>query len=53
MGWVGVAEGRVGAGKAAGLGWGWFFVLTTAAALPALGLMLWLLRRMPAEAAAR
>ena len=38
---------------AAGLGWGWFFVLTTAAALPALGLMLWLLRRMPAEAAAR
>jgi PAT family beta-lactamase induction signal transducer AmpG len=37
---------------AAGLGWGWFFVLTTVAALPALGLMLWLLWRMPAEAAA-
>ncbi len=32
---------------AAGLGWGWFFALTTAAALPALCLMLWLLRRMP------
>ena len=35
---------------AAGLGWGWFFVLTTLAALPALAMMLWLLRRMPAEA---
>jgi PAT family beta-lactamase induction signal transducer AmpG len=29
---------------AAGLGWGWFFVLTTLAALPALAMMLWLLR---------
>ena len=33
---------------AAALGWGPFFVMTTAAALPALCLMLWLLRKMPA-----
>ena len=32
---------------AEGLGWPWFFVLTTAAALPAMAIMLWLLRRLP------
>jgi PAT family beta-lactamase induction signal transducer AmpG len=32
---------------AEGLGWTPFFLLTTAAALPAMGLMLWLLRRVP------
>jgi PAT family beta-lactamase induction signal transducer AmpG len=31
------------------LGWASFFLLTTAAALPALGLMLWLLRAVPAN----
>ncbi len=31
------------------LGWSWFFTLTTAAALPAMGIMLWLLRRLPPE----
>jgi PAT family beta-lactamase induction signal transducer AmpG len=34
---------------AATLGWTPFFLLTTAAALPAMGLMLWLLRRLPPE----
>lgn len=34
---------------AEGLGWSWFFVLTTVAALPAMGIMLWLLRRLPPE----
>ncbi len=29
------------------LGWSPFFLLTTAAALPAMGIMLWLLRRLP------
>jgi PAT family beta-lactamase induction signal transducer AmpG len=29
------------------MGWPWFFVLTTAAALPAMVIMLWLLRRLP------
>jgi PAT family beta-lactamase induction signal transducer AmpG len=39
---------------AEGLGWSGFFLLTTAAALPAMAVMLWLLRRYPprAEAAA-
>jgi PAT family beta-lactamase induction signal transducer AmpG len=32
---------------AEGLGWSWFFVLTTAAALPAMAIMLWLLKRLP------
>jgi PAT family beta-lactamase induction signal transducer AmpG len=32
---------------AAGLGWSWFFLLTTAAALPAMGLMFFLLKRVP------
>lgn len=32
---------------AEGLGWSWFFLLTTAAALPAMGIMLFLLRRLP------
>ena len=31
------------------LGWPGFFLLTTAAALPAMGIMLWLLRRLPPE----
>jgi PAT family beta-lactamase induction signal transducer AmpG len=31
------------------LGWRHFFLLTTAAALPAMGIMLWLLRRLPPE----
>ena len=31
------------------LGWHGFFLLTTAAALPAMGIMLWLLRRLPPE----
>ena len=34
------------------LGWQPFFLLTTAAALPAMGIMLWLLRRYPPERAA-
>lgn len=33
------------------LGWPGFFLLTTAAALPAMGIMLYLLRRLPPEAA--
>ncbi len=32
---------------AAGLGWANFFLLTTAAALPAMAIMLWLLARLP------
>ena len=36
---------------AAQLGWFWFFVMTTAAALPAMLLMLWLLSRLPAKPA--
>ena len=32
---------------AEGLGWSWFFVLTTAAALPAMAVMLFLLKRLP------
>ncbi|NKC33864.1 AmpG family muropeptide MFS transporter [Falsiroseomonas selenitidurans] len=32
---------------AAGLGWSWFFGLTTLAALPAMGIMLYLLARLP------
>ncbi|MCS6890866.1 MAG: MFS transporter [Rhodovarius sp.] len=39
--------GGVGGGLAAALGWAWFFVATTFAALPALLIMLWLLRRLP------
>ncbi|WP_343895754.1 AmpG family muropeptide MFS transporter [Craurococcus roseus] len=42
----------LGAGSGAlaeALGWPGFFLLTTAAALPAMGLMLWLLRRLPPE----
>ncbi|WP_149538394.1 AmpG family muropeptide MFS transporter [Siccirubricoccus phaeus] len=35
------------------LGWAGFFVLTTAAALPALGVMLWLLWRLPVGALPR
>ena len=35
---------------ATALGWPDFFVLTTLAALPAMGLMLWLLRRLPPPA---
>ena len=32
------------------MGWQGFFLLTTAAALPAMGIMLWLLRRLPPAA---
>ncbi|MGG5821296.1 AmpG family muropeptide MFS transporter [Falsiroseomonas sp. HW251] len=35
------------------LGWSWFFVLTTAAALPAMGIMLFLLKRLPPREATR
>jgi PAT family beta-lactamase induction signal transducer AmpG len=38
---------------AASLGWSWFFVLTTVAALPAMGIMLFLLRRLPPAPVAR
>ena len=31
------------------LGWFWFFAMTTAAALPAMALMLWLLSRLPVK----
>ena len=44
----------LGAGSgwlAQALGWPAFFLLTTAAALPAMALMLWLLRRHPPRAA--
>lgn len=40
--------GGAGGVLAQDLGWSWFFVLTTVAALPALGVMLFLLRRLPA-----
>ncbi|GGG45655.1 integral membrane signal transducer protein [Caldovatus sediminis] len=36
-----------------GLGWADFFLITTAAALPAMAIMLWLLARLPPPAAAR
>ncbi len=32
------------------MGWPWFFLMTTAAALPAMAIMLWLLRRLPPPA---
>jgi PAT family beta-lactamase induction signal transducer AmpG len=35
------------------MGWSAFFLLTTAAALPAMAIMLWLLRRLPPEQPAR
>jgi len=35
------------------LGWSWFFVLTTAAALPAMAIMLFLLKRLPPAEAPR
>jgi PAT family beta-lactamase induction signal transducer AmpG len=35
------------------MGWSAFFLLTTAAALPAMGIMLWLLRRLPPKDAPR
>jgi MFS transporter, PAT family, beta-lactamase induction signal transducer AmpG len=37
---------------AEGLGWSWFFVLTTVAALPAMAIMLFLLKRLPPTAPA-
>ena len=37
---------------AEGLGWSWFFVLTTVAALPAMAIMLFLLKRLPPTARA-
>ncbi|MBR0672012.1 AmpG family muropeptide MFS transporter [Neoroseomonas soli] len=37
-------------GLAAALGWSNFFLLTTAAALPAMGIMVWLLRALPPPA---
>ncbi len=36
---------------AEGLGWSWFFLLTTLAALPAMAIMLFLLKRLPPPAA--
>ncbi len=39
--------GASGGVLAGWLGWSWFFVLTTAAALPAMAIMLFLLRRLP------
>jgi PAT family beta-lactamase induction signal transducer AmpG len=45
----------LGAGSgwlAEGLGWSWFFVLTTVAALPAMAIMLFLLKRLPPPAVA-
>jgi PAT family beta-lactamase induction signal transducer AmpG len=39
--------GASGGVLAAWLGWSWFFVLTTAAALPAMAIMLFLLKRLP------
>jgi PAT family beta-lactamase induction signal transducer AmpG len=47
---AGVPLRTLGAGSgwlAEALGWPGFFLLTTAAALPAMALMLWLLRRLP------
>jgi MFS transporter, PAT family, beta-lactamase induction signal transducer AmpG len=52
---AGVPLRTLGAGSgwlAEWLGWPGFFLLTTAAALPAMALMLWLLRRLPAPPAA-
>ena len=49
---AGVPLRTLGAGSgwlAEALGWPGFFLLTTAAALPATALMLWLLRRLPPE----
>lgn len=42
--------GASGGALAAWLGWSWFFVLTTVAALPAMAIMLFLLRRLPPPA---
>lgn len=39
--------GASGGALAEALGWSWFFVLTTAAALPAMAIMLFLLKRLP------
>jgi PAT family beta-lactamase induction signal transducer AmpG len=44
--------GASGGWLAEALGWPGFFLLTTAAALPAMAIMLWLLRRYPPEKAA-
>ena len=49
---AGVPLRTLGAGSgwlAEAMGWPGFFLLTTAAALPAMALMLWLLRRLPPE----
>ncbi|MBD0271423.1 MAG: MFS transporter [Acetobacteraceae bacterium] len=51
---AGVPLRTIGAGSGAlaeALGWPGFFLLTTAAALPAMGLMVWLLRRLPPQGA--
>ena len=53
---AGVPLRTLGAGSgllAEALGWPGFFLLTTAAALPAMALMLWLLRRLPPAEEAR
>jgi PAT family beta-lactamase induction signal transducer AmpG len=42
--------GASGGVLAAAMGWTWFFLLTTAAALPAMAIMLFLLRRLPPHA---
>lgn len=42
--------GASGGVLAASMGWTWFFLLTTAAALPAMAIMLFLLRRLPPPA---
>jgi len=34
------------------LGWSWFFAMTTVAALPAMAIMLFLLRRLPPDRSA-
>jgi PAT family beta-lactamase induction signal transducer AmpG len=39
--------GASGGALAERLGWSWFFLLTMAAALPAMAIMVWLLRRLP------
>ncbi|CAH0291492.1 AmpG family muropeptide MFS transporter [Roseomonas sp. CECT 9278] len=43
--------GASGGFLAAWMGWSWFFLLTTAAALPAMAIMLFLLRRLPPKEA--
>ncbi len=43
---IGASAGQL----AATLGWSWFFVLTTLAALPAMAIMLFLLKRLPPPA---